>query len=46
MAEPEAESLTWAVNEYEPLVVGVPEIAPALESVRPGVSEPPLTDHA
>jgi hypothetical protein len=41
----EAESVTLAVKEYVPLAVGVPEIAPAVESASPAGSAPPLIDH-
>jgi hypothetical protein len=40
----EAASATCAVNEYDPLVVGVPLIAPLEDMLSPGGSAPPLTD--
>src|SRR5690348_15805578 len=39
------ECLCYTVNAAEPAVVGVPEIAPALESVRPAGSAPLVTLH-
>jgi hypothetical protein len=38
-------SVTCAVKVYGPTVVGVPLSAPARESVSPGGSAPPVTDH-
>jgi hypothetical protein len=37
------ESVTATVNVEEPAVVGVPEITPAPDNVRPAGSEPELT---
>jgi hypothetical protein len=37
------ESVTFAVNENEPDAVGVPEMVPAEESVRPAGKAPALT---
>jgi hypothetical protein len=37
------ESLTWTWNDDVPVVVGVPEMEPELERVRPAGSEPWVT---
>ena len=39
-----AASVTFAVKSNAPLVVGVPEIAPAPDSVKPGGTVPLATD--
>jgi len=39
-----AASVTFAVKSKAPAVVGVPEIAPAPDSVNPGGTVPPATD--
>jgi hypothetical protein len=41
----ELESVTCTVNDAVPAAVGVPEIEPALESVKPAFSEPEVIDH-
>ena len=41
-----AESVTFAVKSKEPAVVGVPEIAPAPDIVKPGGKLPEATDQA
>ena len=40
----ELESVTFAVNEELPAVVGIPLICPELLSVRPAGSEPELSN--
>lgn len=40
----EPESVTLTVNVEDPLVVGVPEITPAVESVSPAGKVPEETD--
>jgi hypothetical protein len=40
-----AASVTFAVKSNSPAVVGVPEIAPAPDSVKPGGRLPPAADH-
>ena len=41
----ELESVTCTVNEDVPAAVGVPEIAPALERLKPAFSDPEVIDH-
>jgi hypothetical protein len=41
----ELESVTLTVKLEVPVAVGVPEIVPALESVRPAGRDPELIDH-
>ena len=41
----ELESVTCTVNDDVPAAVGVPEIAPALESVKPALSVPVVIVH-
>ena len=39
-----AESVAWTVAEKLPAVVGVPVMTPAVDKLRPGGSEPAVTD--
>ena len=41
----ELESVTCTVKEEVPAAVGVPEIAPALERLKPALSDPEVIDH-
>ena len=41
----EPESVTCTVNEDVPAAVGVPEIAPLLERLKPVFNDPDVTDH-
>ncbi|MGA8232933.1 MAG: hypothetical protein WB795_15775, partial [Candidatus Acidiferrales bacterium] len=41
----ELESVTCTVNDAVPAAVGVPDIAPALERVKPAFSDPEVIDH-
>jgi hypothetical protein len=41
----ELESVTCTVNEDVPALVAVPEIAPALERLKPALSDPEVIDH-
>jgi hypothetical protein len=45
VAMADAASFTWTVKESVPSVVGVPEINPALDSVRPAGRLPDGSDH-